>query len=375
MHSFITPEECEIMIEAHRAERNKRQADRIKTLLYLDEGKTYEEIARLLFLNDSTIRRYETDYTEGGLDNLLEDDYTGGASSLSVAQEEELNAHLRDTLFHRAKDVTEYVIQQYGVMYTAEGMVHLLHRLGFSYKKTKQVPGKADPEKQQAFLEIYQNIKQDMDENDELYFTDGSHPQHNSMPAYAWIPKGEEREIKTNTGRQRINLNGALNEKDHSVVVQSTETINADAMIALFTALEEKHPLAPVIHVIADNAPYNHAIKVREYQKTSRVKIHFLPPYAPNLNLIERLWKFFHKKALYNQYYETYLQFKNSKPHHSTFSKTSINTRKNSIRYSFRISILSESGFRKPELGWYPCTERRRVNCRSDDVSEEQKHD
>ena len=81
-------------------------------------------------------------------------------------------------------------------------------------------------------------------------------------------------------------------------------------MIALFTALEEKHPLAPVIHVVADNARYNHAIKVREYEKTSRVKIHFLPPYAPNLNLIERLWKFFHKKVTYNRYYETYLQFK-----------------------------------------------------------------
>ncbi len=310
MNPLLAPEERETLIEAHRAERNKRQADRIKTILHLDEGKTYEEIARLLFLDSSTIRRYETEYREGGLDNLLNDDYKGGTGLLSLLQEEELNTHLRLNLYHCAKDVSEYVCQKYGILYTPEGLVHLLHRFGFSYKKTKQVPGKADPERQRTFLETYETIKQNMGNNDELYFTDGSHPQHNSMPAYAWIPQGEEREIKTNTGRQRINLNGALNGKDHSVVVQIAETINADAMIDLFKALEEKHPLAPVIHVIADNAKYNHAIKVQEYEKTARVTIHFLPPYAPNLNLIERLWKFFHKKVLCNQYYETYLQFK-----------------------------------------------------------------
>jgi transposase len=81
-------------------------------------------------------------------------------------------------------------------------------------------------------------------------------------------------------------------------------------MITLFIALETKHPDAQTIHVILDNAKYNHAIKVQEYEKTSRVKIHYLPTYAPNLNLIERLWKFYHKKVTYNKYYEKYPQFK-----------------------------------------------------------------
>lgn len=306
----LSAEQRQILEEAHDAERNKRQADRIKTILLRHDGYSHQKIAKILLLDDSTVRRYETEYEQGGLDLLLGDEYKGGTSSLSLLQEEKLKAHLRENLYHRAKDICAYVRQTDGVAYTTEGMVHLLHRFGFSYKKTKQVPGKADPEKQRVFLETYGNIKQNMSANDELYFVDGSHPQHNSMPAYAWIPKGEECEIKTNTGRERINLNGALNAKDHSVVAQAAETINADAMIALFRALEEKHPLAFIIHVIADNAKYNHAIKVQEYEKTARIKIHFLPSYASNLNLIERVWKFFHKKVLYNQYYETYLQFK-----------------------------------------------------------------
>nr|WP_261341688.1 transposase [Candidatus Kuenenia stuttgartiensis] len=50
---------------------------------------------------------------------------------------------------------------------------------------------------------------------------------------------------------------------------------------------------------------------VKEYLANSRIKIKFLPSYSPNLNLIERLWKFFRKKILYNKYYDTYEKFKN----------------------------------------------------------------
>lgn len=310
MNALIASPERAVLIEAHRAERDKRQADRIKTILYLDEGKTYEEIGKLLFLDDSTLRRYEKEYEAGGLDLLLEDAYKGGIGLLSSAQEAELKLHLAEKTYRRATDICAHIKHTYAIAYTPEGLVHLLHRLGFSYKKMKQVPGKADPEKQRAFLETYEDIKQHMAETDELYFLDGSHPQHNSMPAYGWILKGEEKELKTNTGRKRINLNGALNGKDHSAVVLAEDTINADAMITLMRALEEKHPHAEKIHCIADNARYNHAKKVTEYLVTSRVALHYLPPYAPNLNLIERLWKFFHEKVLYNTYYESFLAFK-----------------------------------------------------------------
>ena len=335
MNLFLKIEERETLIEAHRAERDKRQADRIKTILHLDEGRTYTEIAKMLFLDDSTLRRYEQEYKAGGIDGLLDDHYKGGISALSAVQEKELMTHLRDRLYSRAKDVTAYVKQKYDVQYTAEGMVHLLHRLGFSYKKTKHVPGKSDPEKQKVFLKTYEKIKRDMDETDVLYFTDGSHPQHNSMTAYAWIPTGEEKEIKSNTGRERLNLNGALNARDHSVVVQDAETINADTMIDLFKALELKHPGAKTIHVIADNAKYNHAIKVQAYEKGSRVKIHYLPSYAPNLNLIERLWKFFHKKVTYNQYHATYSKFKTA----------SLDFFKNIHRYQEELDTLLTENF------------------------------
>jgi transposase len=310
VNQLLTIEEREVMLESHRAERNKRQADRFKTILYLDEGKTYVEIARLLFLDDSTIRRYEVEYRTGGLDNLLVDAYKGGHASLSSEQLTGLKKHLKEQLYHRAKDVVQYVKTTYDVPYSEEGMIHLLHRLGYVYKKTKLVPGKCDPERQQAFLVEYEKIKESMDETDELYFADGAHPQHNVIAGYGWIQKGTEKEIKTNSGRQRLNLNGALSLRDLSAVVLSEDTINADAVIRLCKALEEKHPNALNIYLICDNARYNHARIVREFLATSRVKMRYLPPYSPNLNLIERLWKFYHKNVQCNHYYETFEKFK-----------------------------------------------------------------
>jgi transposase len=67
--------------------------------------------------------------------------------------------------------------------------------------------------------------------------------------------------------------------------------------------LEKKYAFSETIFVILDNAKYHYSKKVKKYLQNSRIKLVFLPSYSPNLNLIERLWKFFKKKVLYNTYY------------------------------------------------------------------------
>lgn len=306
----LSKRERRILEEAHLAERNKRQADRIKTVLLLHQGYAHREIAVILLLDDSTTRRYEQEYEAGGLDELLDYRYTGGTGKLTADEETLLTAHLAETTYSAAKDICAYIKERFSAPYTPQGIIPLLHRLGFSYKKTKQVPGKADPEKQRVFLKLYRRLrKKTKNGNIFLYFLDGSHPQHNSMPAYGWIKKGTEKELKTNTGRRRVNLNGALNIEDHTVIVRQEDTINADATIRLLQDIEAKHPEAETIYCIADNARYYHARLVQGYLARSKITLVFLPPYAPNLNLIERLWKFFHKKMMYNQYHASYIEF------------------------------------------------------------------
>lgn len=82
--------------------------------------------------------------------------------------------------------------------------------------------------------------------------------------------------------------------------------------IALLKKLEMKNPKLARIFVVADNARYYRNRLVREFLKTSKIQILFLPPYSPNLNLIERLWRFFKKVVLYNQYYEKFADFRSA---------------------------------------------------------------
>ena len=117
------------------------------------------------------------------------------------------------------------------------------------------------------------------------------------------------RQIPTNTGRGRINLSGMIDVIRHNVVVQEDLTLNAEATIQFFRRIEEAYPTKRKIHVFCDNAPYYRNKAVRAHLETSRVELHFLPPYSPNLNPIERLWKWMKERVIYNTYYEHFEEF------------------------------------------------------------------
>ena len=125
---------------------------------------------------------------------------------------------------------------------------------------------------------------------------DGVHPLHNSQPAYGWIKKGKEQVLKSNTGRMRVNLNGAYNIENHKAIIREDESINSQSTIALLEQMLKEQPLG-MLYIILDNAKYYRSQLVKDFLiKTKEYKFVFLPPYSPNLNLIERLWKFFKKK-------------------------------------------------------------------------------
>lgn len=306
----LSSKEIEELKLAHRLERERRGADRIKAILLLDKGMSYAEVSRILLLDDETIRRYEARYRWGGVRGLLEEDYKGSEGKLLYLQEEELKRHLSEKTYLTTEPIVEYVFERYGVRYSMSGMQALLHRLGFVYKKAKGVPGKANRFKQEVFLETYAELKAKKGLKDRIYFLDGVHPQHNTLLSYGWILKGTDCEVKTNTGRKRLNLSGALELESCEVVIRSEEALNGRATIELFKTLEAKHPEAETIYVISDNASYYQSQEVLVYLETSRVKRIPLPTYSPNLNPIERLWKFFKKKVLYNRYYEKFPEFK-----------------------------------------------------------------
>jgi len=135
---------------------------------------------------------------------------------------------------------------------------------------------------------------------------------HNLQPAYGWLKKGYDYSLESYTGRQRININGAYNLEDHKVVIEGSEWINAQSTLGLFEKVLKEQP-KEMIYIVLDNARYYRSQTVRVFLKEhSRIQLLFLPLYSPNLNGIERLWKFFKKKTLYNTYYEKVSHFRRS---------------------------------------------------------------
>ena len=294
----------------HRSLRDKRQADRVKAVIALSKGWSAAQIAEILLFDETTARHYFERYQQGDADALLNDNYTGAEPKLDEHQIKELERYLEDHLFTDSKSVIAHIARQYGVRYSVSGVTDLLHRLDFSYKKPTHVPGKQDTAKQQAFIEEYEHIKVTKGKNDPLYFADATHPQHNSVPSYGWIKKGQEKALKANCGRQRLNINGAINIETLEPVTGFYDTINAQSAIDLFAKIEAKHPDAETIYIIVDNARYYRSCLLKEHVEGTKIQLIFLPPYSPNLNLIERYWKFFKKKVLNNHYYETFAEFK-----------------------------------------------------------------
>ena len=222
-------------------------ADRVKTILLLDKGMGYAQISEVLLLDDSTLRRYYDIYKEKGIAGLLQYNYVGGLSYLSAEELQNLDVHLENNLYQTSKEVAHHIKRTYKVLYSVEGVRNLLGRLDFVFKKTKHLPGKGDVSLQKEFVEQYNEIKASKEKEDEIYFADAVHPLHNSIVSGGWIKKGKEKAIKANTGRNRMNINGACNAATGEVITYDDLCINAQSTIVLLGKLLVHQPKGKVI--------------------------------------------------------------------------------------------------------------------------------
>ena len=306
----LNKNELDTLHKAHREERNKRYAYRIHAIILLGSGYTVRKVKEVLFLDDETLRTYVNNYRIDGIAGLLCDNRSGKLPKLTDNQIEDLKLELDANIYIDTISVINYIKKVFGVVYSRSGARDLLHRIGYVYKKPKLVPGNPDINEQEIFAEQYEEFMLTKSNDVEVVFVDAVHPQHNAIAGYGWIKRGETRELKTNSGRQRLNLHGAINAETHEITIIESDTVNSDSTIDLLTALEEKYPAASSIKVILDNAKYHYSNLVKEFLSGSRIDLVFLPSYSPNLNLIERLWGFFKKEVLYNKYYENINKFR-----------------------------------------------------------------
>lgn len=286
--------------------REISERNRLCVVLGHDDGLSIADLGRALRLSHATICNYLNDYDS---EQKTKNDQKGGAQSkLTQEQSQLLLQHLAETTYLKVKQICAYVKEKYGVTYSRSGMTAWLQEHDFTYKRPKKVPGKLDPEKQEAFIQEYERLKANLNPGEEIYFADAVHPEHQSQAVCGWIKKGVQKTLQS-TGKQlRLHLAGAVCLTEMKFVTREYETVDAEAMIDFFKNLEDSSK-ASTIYVILDNARSNKNKKLEEFLKTSKIKIHYLPPYSPNLNPIERLWKIMRETKLYNRYFESSVDF------------------------------------------------------------------
>jgi transposase len=187
-------------------------------------------------------------------------------------------------------------------------MRKLLKRLGCSFHKASAFLFKADQDKQKEFVADYERDKQKVkSEGWRRYFLDGVHPLYGlEVVFYCWLLTGQRFEVGVGGGRKRLNILGAYCPDDMEYLDRryTDKNLNAQSVIELFARMTAKHPECKHFRIYLDNVRYQHAVVLKEWiaqlekDKGVTFDLKYLPAYSPNLNLIERLWKFLRKEAL-----------------------------------------------------------------------------
>lgn len=287
---------------------------RANILLLIDKGWQFSDIAEALFLESSTIETLFKAYKQHGIDCLDAAPILGRPFKLDAAQRASLSLYLENANYATSKEIRSYIKAEYGVDYCHSSILSFLKKLGFVHKTTILTTPIVDEDIQKAAIEAYQALKNDLPDDEVILFLDAVHPTHMAKTGKVWMKKTDNRHVLSNTGRERINIHAALNVATGQFNFMNNATVDANSTVQLLQKLETAYPDKKKIHVYLDNAAYHYSKLVKAWlaRPDNRIILHFLPPYCPHLNSIERLWHILHNHTTRNKYYATYNAFCNA---------------------------------------------------------------
>jgi transposase len=287
---------------------------KMEVLWLLHCGETHERIATLAGVSRSSVQRYLTDYLAGGLDRLRRRAYHGSVSQLDE-QQASLEAYFDQHPPHTVQEAQQVIAQRTGICRGLTQVRRFLKRLGLKPRKACAipVPPKSTPaehaQKQAAFLqdELEPRLAEARAGRRQVRFVDASHFVFATFLGYLWCKTRWC--VRAASGRKRFNVLGAVDAVSHDLVqVTNHSYINAESVCALLRAVVEAGTGLPITLVL-DNARYQKCALVTELAAQLGVELLYLPSYSPNLNLIERLWKFVKKECLSSLHYANYEAF------------------------------------------------------------------
>lgn len=260
------------------------------------------------FLDDETVREWRRAFAADGSASLGLKSYAPREGHLTRNQETELATLLRADPPRTTGAVRQLIETRFGVTYSTSGAIALMHRLGFCWRKPKHLPLGADEAAQAAHIAGYERLLNALGPDETVVFADAVHPEHQSRPAHGWFPVDAKVALKATSGRQRLNIHVAFNLETSTLTWVEDLQISGETTRRLLEKLERDYSDKRIVHVFLDNARYHHAKALKPWlaRPECRIRLHFLPPYAPHLNAIERLWGVLHEHVTHNKCHPTF---------------------------------------------------------------------
>jgi transposase len=308
----LTSDQKRELMRLHNLTRDKRVCDRIKAIIHCSNGWLAPQIAEALLIHETTVTRHINEYLATG---KLKPENGGSEGYLSVEQTDALILHLSNNTYRYSHQIIDYIFNSWGISFSISGLNKWLHQHKFSYKQPKGVPHKFDKEKQAQFIEYYETLK-DTAGNEPILFMDAMHPTQATKVTCGWIRTGHDKSIETTGSRTRLNIVGAINlNQIGAAIVRRYDKVNSEYINLFLDELRLKHDPDTRIHLVLDGAAYHRSNIVKDKAETLNIKLHYLPPYSPNLNPIERLWKVMNEHVRNNKYFSTAKEFREKIDH------------------------------------------------------------
>jgi len=306
----LTDQESEDLNEAlDDPSHSEKAKSKLLVIRMRHEGAKTGFISKCLNLHPNTVTNYLNEFQSGKLPATLEDRYYKPTSSLDPFLAC-LRCSFRVCPVADAKQAVERIHKVTGIRLSESQSRRFMKTLGMKLRKTAPVPGKCNHQLQFDFHtgEMLPRLEEARLGERKVLFVDAAHFVLGAFLGLIWC--FQRIFLKTSPGRQRYNVLGAIDSHNQEFTsIRTTEDINALTIMRLLDLISEKHPEIPV-SLIMDNARYQHCKAVKEHAAKLNIELLFLPPYSPNLNLIERVWKLTKKKCLTNKYHKDFAAFR-----------------------------------------------------------------
>ena len=286
-----------------------RVRQKMETLWLKSQELPHQEICRLADISEPTLCRYLRDYQEGGLEKLKVVNFYQPESEL-MAHRQTIETYFQEHPPATIKQAMAKIEELTGLKRGETQVRTFLKAIGMEYRKVGMLPAKADPEKQEQFKQekLEPVLEEAQTGQRKVYFVDAAHFVLAPFLGFLW--SFTRLFIQAPAGRQRFNVLGALDAITHELITVTNDSyINALSVCDLLCKLRSLYPDIPIT-LILDNARYQKCRLVWQAADFLDIELLYLPSYSPNLNLIERLWKFVKKQCLYSTYYENFDLFK-----------------------------------------------------------------